>query len=117
MNNVRRFVSGLLMAIGLAIVGVGVTYWWKEWPYAVLVLRILSGYGGFAIGTGALVRPGPAGLSLAAAACLGLSSALLFSLWFTTPWAATLYLTFAVASGVGALAGVGLFVFKRKRAQ
>ena len=115
MNQVRTVVSNLLMLIGLAFAGLGVFYWWKGWPYAAVVLRICCGYGSLVLGAGALVRPGSATISLVSAVSFAISSALLFGLWLTTPWATTLYLTSAILSGGGAIAAVVLLLFRRKR--
>lgn len=50
--------SNWLVIAGLGMIAYGIVYWWKGFPYPVLMLMTYSGYGTLSLGAGlALRRP------------------------------------------------------------
>ena len=87
MPKLRGILSGLLTLVGLALIGYGIAYWWKGFPYPVAMLLAYSAYGCLALGWGlSLRRPDTiATLAISAVTC-ALSAVFLIALRVIPPW-------------------------------
>lgn len=73
----RAFVCNALVLAGLAVIGYGVVYCWKGFPYRLLMLIVCVGLGCLPLGAGLLLRRRPGAPALALAiACFALSGVL-----------------------------------------
>jgi asparagine N-glycosylation enzyme membrane subunit Stt3 len=93
-------VSTVLLFAGLALVGYGIVYWWKGFPYPVVVLLVYSTFGCLALGGGlSLRRPETVTTLALSTATFALSTVGLIALFaFPQPAAIALFIASCLAT-------------------
>jgi peptidoglycan/LPS O-acetylase OafA/YrhL len=87
LSKVLSVVSGVLLFAGLALIGYGIVYWWKGFPYPVVALLAYSTYGCLALGGGLwLRRPETVTTLVLATISFALSAVGLIALFVIPPW-------------------------------
>lgn len=102
-HRLRAVISKLLMLAGVALIGYGIAYWWKEFPYPVVVLLAYSTYGCLAFAGGlSLRRPETVATLVLATITFALSTVLLIVVFVIPPWS-PLAMGLFIASCLGTL--------------
>jgi hypothetical protein len=116
-TRLRKALGAVLIGVGTLVIAGGLTYWWKDWAFARLVLGLGGAAGLALVGGGVLLSwPTSAAGCLAAALFLVCSGALFFVMSLLQPLLPALPLVAATVASLGAASYVG-YLFHRRRSR